>query len=329
VLGTALGATAGTALGKGIDYIVDDEGAALQNYRKVHPKNNPAMSAAAAEAAQAEKETSRKAFGGFKEAVNAKQQKLDDYSATYDAQQKEAGLRGALALLSMAQMGGNQQAGYVLKNMMDADANVAAAAAKAKADKNNGANDLSVGDSVKRLESMYGEGMVQPIMQGAEQLRTIDIESLRAKGDVAGAEALAQSRLPPEYYNRAAMALSLKNGLDTRAEKAATYGGGGGLAGLIAGGLAGAKLGSSKGKMVGGVRGAVGGGLLGGLVGGATGFFSGGEAAPKSLGLDPYRRARIVGDQVVLFDESGGVQGQMPLSDVPESVLPQLYAQSR
>lgn len=48
-----------------------------------------------------------------------------------EARKKQAGLRGAMALLSMASAGGNQQAGLTLKNLLDKDASEATAEANA------------------------------------------------------------------------------------------------------------------------------------------------------------------------------------------------------
>jgi hypothetical protein len=77
-----------------------------------------------------------------------------------------------------------------------------------------------------------------------------------------------------------------------------------------------------------GLPGMVGGAILGGLAGGAKGWFGGTNHAPAELGIDPYRAARIIGDQVVFFSGDTPV-GNGPLSDVPRQFLPQLYAQSQ
>jgi hypothetical protein len=59
---------------------------------------------------------------------------MKEYEQRYAENQSANGLRGALGLLAMSQVGGNQQAGLALKNLMDKEAAVGSARAEAAGD---------------------------------------------------------------------------------------------------------------------------------------------------------------------------------------------------
>jgi hypothetical protein len=338
-VGGVVGGSLGYSLGGAINSVIDDEGEALRKWRASYVPNKGVLDANAARNAdrvqnKATANPNVKVPEGYvdpamREALakaDARQKQMDKVRA-YD---KEAGLRGNLAMLSFAQMGGNQQAGLALKNAMDADtakmnAAVEIAKARAKDSENKG---MSMGDIEKFVTNTYGEGMLQPIMQGAEQLRGIDIENARARGDMAAAEKAAGQDMTQYYVNRAAHAVQLQNSPHA-GDQATKYGIGGALAGMAAG----AGAGWYKGKKLGGLRGALvgglGGGLLGGLAGGTAGWTGGGVKPPAELGLDPYRNARVIDDRVVYQDKSGNTVGYVPVEDVNDSLIPQLYAQSQ
>jgi hypothetical protein len=340
-VGGVVGGSLGYGLGGAINAVIDDEGEALRNWKASYVPNKGVLDANAARNAdrvqnKATANPDVKVPNGYIDPV------MRDALAKADARQKqmneayaydtEAGLRGNLAMLSFAQMGGNQQAGFALKNLMDQDATklnahvgLVKAAASGKAD-----GGLSMGDIEKLITNTYGEQMLQPIMQGAEQLRHIDVERARASGNEVLARELAGAKLDQSYITRAAQAASLQAMPSSGEEAALGTAGGAGLGALLGGAITGIKSGVTDGVKTGlkrGIPGAVGGALLGGLVGGANGWFGGTNHAPAELGIDPYRSARIEGDQVVFY--SGNVPvGNGPLSDVPKQFLPQLHAQS-
>jgi hypothetical protein len=273
---------------------------------------------------------------GYKPPNVREREKKDLASKNWE---REAGLRGALAMISMSQVGGNQQAGLALKNLMDADkAKMDAQVELLKAGKDKSGEGLSVGDIEKLITNTYGEHMVQPVMRGAEQLRHIDMENARKNGDEVLARKLASAELDQSYITRSAQAIRLQS-MPSSGEQAAWGTAGGAGLGALAGGAYTAVKGGMKDGFKGGMKdgfkagmkrglpGMVGGAILGGLAGGTQSWFSGTNHAPAELGLDPYRAAEIRGNRVVFFDGNTPV-GDGPLADVPRDILPQLLSQS-